>query len=224
MNWATDLGVKRGAVVAVTTDWGKGVGDMVAYYAPRAGLTVSRQDVDKAHTVFAPQVAALKDARAEVVFLALNPDQAGNFVRAARAASYRPVILGTDNLTAGEFTSTAGSSAADVRYVLPPAAPGSAIRADVVRALRQKLRLPDSEEPHPFALYGYDTMWTLYRAMKAGKGNPERGAEFLESYRGEGATGPIQFTKAHDVVLAGSYRRMIIQKNASGKLAGVEVQ
>jgi len=112
--WASKLGGQRAGIVSVTTDWGKGLDEMLGYYARQHGIQiVARQSVDKSHAVFEPQVSAIKAAGADVVFLAINPDQAGNFVRAARDLNFKPILLGTDNLTSGEFTSSAG----DLRLV-----------------------------------------------------------------------------------------------------------
>lgn len=224
MNWAKELDAKKGAVVAVTTDWGKGMAEMVEYYAKTYGLSAVRFDVDKSHTLFEPIVASLKDKAVGVVFLALNPDQAGNFVRAARAAEFHPIILGTDNLTAGEFTVTAGKAAIGVCYVLPPSSEDSPLRKAVAAKLRSKLGLSSEEEPHPFALYGYDETWLLYRAMKASHGDPDRAVSFLESYEGKGATGLIRFDKNHDVILSGPYRRMEFMVSTTGKIISEEVR
>lgn len=225
LSWASELRLRRGAVVSVTTDWGKGIAEMVTYYAPNYGIEVIGDErVDKAYSVFEPQVAKLKADNAEVVFLALNPDQAGNFVRALADAKYQPAVLGTDNLTAGEFTESAGDTAEGVRYVLPPASTGGTLRPEVTRRLRARLGLPRDQEPHPFAYYGYDAMWTLYRAMRASNSDPDGAVTFLESYRADGATGPIEFTKEHDLRLAGPHQRIELRRGPEGRLVSTVVQ
>jgi len=223
LKWAKDLHADKVTVIAVTTDWGKGVADMVEESSHDFQLKVTRMEVDKSQTLFEPIVSRLKSRKDSTVILAVNPDQAGNFVRATQKFDFHPNILGTDNLTAGEFTSTAGDTAVGIRYVLPPTPKKNDIRNTVIAKLRSRLGLAATEDPHPFALYGYDETWLVYRAMKAAHGDPDKAVSFLESYKGVGATGPLQFDKQHDVVLSGNYRRMSFRRDATAKVVADEV-
>ena len=226
LQWGRELGLDSATIVAVNTDWGNGIKAMVQHYAKQYAMTLGETiSVDPSHTVFDPQVASLKAAGAKGVVLALNPDQAGNFARSLRATDFTTTVLGTDNLTAGEFSQAAGSAASGFRYVLPPQSPGSQTRAAVVEKLRGRLRLPAGEEPHPFALYGYDAAWTLFRAIKGGGQDPEAAATFLRSYSGNGATGPIAFTERNDLKLTGDYQRFEIRADPSTqRLAATQVE
>jgi ABC-type branched-subunit amino acid transport system substrate-binding protein len=217
--WAQDLGLHKAGIVSVMTDWGKGMKEMLQTHGSSDGSLISIeiiQDVEKTHSIFDPQVAVLKKRGIDVVFLALNPDQAANFANAVSRARFKTAIIGTDNLTAGEFTSGSGKNSLGVRYVLPPRQFGSPANDQQIASIKTRLGLAKDEQPHPFILYGYDATRILYNAIVASDGDTEKAVQYLEKISYEGLTGKVIFDEKHDVKLSSPYQRFQFRKGSKG--------
>ena len=219
VRWATELKLQRAAVVYLDDVWGEGLKEAFAKQFPAQGGTVAIEVKTVAkQEAFGDMAAALQKAKPDVVMLFLRPSEAGLLLTACAQLGLKARFMGTDNLTGSEVRMTGGVAVAGVMYVVPRSR--ASAKASHFRKLfdnyRQQMGFSASAEPPLFAVMGYDAIHVLAVAIEGGGAQVEPAIRALETLRHDGASGPIEFTKNHDLKVSQAYARYEYFKEPEG--------
>ena len=133
--------------------------------------------------------------RAQLLFVAAGPDDAGPLVRELRAAGYRQPIMGGDSYDSPELIKTARQTGGDV-YFTTHAAFGLEHSTPAMRRFTALYRSAYGRPPeNAFAGLGFDAVNLVARAItRAKSADPEAVRDALEETRGSaGVTGGLSY-------------------------------
>ena len=133
--------------------------------------------------------------RAQLLFVAAGPDDAGPLVRELRAAGYRQPIMGGDSFDSAELIKAARQTGGGV-YFTTHAAFGLAHSTPRCAGSRRCIAPPTGGPPeNAFAGLGFDAVNLVARAItRAKSADPKAVRDALEETRGSaGVTGGLSY-------------------------------
>ncbi len=159
------LGTKAGIIYNNAIDYSIGICETFKAKAAELGLEIVAESAfsDDNNADFSVQVAAMKDAGADVVFLPIYYTPASMILTQAKAVDYSPIFFGVDGMDGILNLEGFDKSLAEGVMLLTPFA------ADAEDELTQnfvaKYKEIYGEVPNQFAADGYDGMYALNQAM-----------------------------------------------------------
>ena len=185
---------KKIFVIDDGTDYGKGLGTVVRNALPK-GTLVGNDQVDGTNhqTDFSATVTKVKGSGADALFFGGYYPEAGLLVKQLRAAGWKGLFMSGDGSEDPAFVKTAGAAAAEGSYLSAPAGPAPADFSQ---------KFAKSNGGNPAGLYStqaYDAANIFLAGLEAGKTSHTDMNEFIDSYTGDGVSGPIAFDDKGDI-------------------------
>jgi branched-chain amino acid transport system substrate-binding protein len=210
VRWAVELKLQRAAVVYLDDAWGSGLKDAFARTYPASGGTVALEvKTASKQQAFREVALALRKARPDLVLLFLRPLEAGLLLTACAELGLKARFMGTDTLTGSEVHVTGGVAVAGVMYVVPRSRPSPTAGhfGKLFATYRQRMGFAPTADPPLYAVLGYDAVHVLAKAIEAAGPEVEPAIRALEGLQHTGASGPIAFSKNHDLLVTTPYAR-----------------
>ncbi|MBQ1899969.1 MAG: ABC transporter substrate-binding protein [Erysipelotrichaceae bacterium] len=155
---------KIGIIYQSSVDYSKGIYQTFAAEAEKLGLNVVETQAFTDEKDFSVQIAKMKDAGAEVVFLPIYYDEASMIL--TQAGDYSPIWFGVDGMDGILGVENFDTSLAEGVYLLTPFAADAT--DDLTVSFVKKYNDLFGEVPMQFAADAYDAVYVLYNACKAG--------------------------------------------------------
>ena len=155
---------KIGIIYQSSVDYSKGIYQTFAAEAEKIGLNVVETQAFTDEKDFSVQIAKVRDAGAEVVFLPIYYDEASMIL--TQAGDYSPVWFGVDGMDGILGVENFDTSLAEGVYLLTPFAADATDELTV--SFVKKYDELFGEVPMQFAADAYDAVYVLYNACKAG--------------------------------------------------------
>ncbi len=169
------LATKVGVIYNNSIDYSMGIYQSFEAKAKELGLEIVAASAfsDDNNADFSVQIAQMKDAGAELVFLPIYYTPASNILTQAAAVDYKPIFFGVDGMD-GILTGVEGfdTSLAEGVMLLTPFSADA--QDDLTKSFVAKYaELSNNEVPNQFAADAYDGIYALYEAVKAANITPE---------------------------------------------------
>ena len=177
------LGTKIGIIYNNAIDYSIGIRDTFKTKAEELGLEIVAESAfsDDSNADFSVQVAAMKDAGAEVVFLPIYYTPASMILTQAKAVDYAPLFFGVDGMDGILGLEGFDTSLAEGVMLLTPFSADA--QDEKTQAFVGKYQELYGEIPNQFAADSYDGMYALYEAVKntgiTAETSPEDACEML---------------------------------------------
>lgn len=159
------LGTKIGIIYNNAIDYSIGIRDTFKTKAEELGLEIVAESAfsDDSNADFSVQVAAMKDAGAEVVFLPIYYTPASMILTQAKAVDYAPLFFGVDGMDGILGLEGFDTSLAEGVMLLTPFSADA--EDEKTQAFVAKYQELYGEVPNQFAADTYDGMYALYQAV-----------------------------------------------------------
>ncbi|NIR32635.1 MAG: amino acid ABC transporter substrate-binding protein [Gammaproteobacteria bacterium] len=196
-----DFGIEKANFLVVNNDWGLGAGDKFSAMLKQHGAEVGvRETMDAAATDLSAQLAKIKNAGGDTLFLTTGVEQITLVLKQATALRVPHRIITTGGSSSpDQLIEQAGSAAEGTYHILffAPWFPESAPNPDVATRFVNEW----NERDYNFAgltegFRGYDGIMTIAAAIRAaGKAEPEAIRDALWGVEVDGVNGDISFIK-----------------------------
>lgn len=200
-DFARDLGLRRVAVLAVSTGYGAALREAFsrrfAEHPRRVVATIVFPPGDTAG--LDRSIRTLSNLSADGVYIVGDDAETADILSRLREGGVRSVALGTSWLSAG-LVRRAGQAAEGIVFPTPTFDPDSddPVTARFVEAYRARY----GETPDAWSAEGYDAFGVIFEALRrAGSADPDalrRSLAAIDDYRG--ASGRVAFDEVGDVV------------------------
>ncbi len=159
------LGTKAGIIYNNAIDYSIGICETFKAKAAELGLEIVAESAfsDDNNADFSVQVAAMKDAGADVVFLPIYYTPASMILTQAKAVDYSPIFFGVDGMDGILNLEGFDKSLAEGVMLLTPFAADA--EDELTKNFVAKYKEIYGEVPNQFAADGYDGMYALNQAM-----------------------------------------------------------
>jgi branched-chain amino acid transport system substrate-binding protein len=172
---------KKVFVIDDGQDYSKGLGGKVK--AELGDALVDSDQISVGDTNMSAVVQAVKSSGADAVFYAGYYTEAGLLAKQLRQGGFTGTFMSGDGAEDPNFVKVAGAQAANGAVLSAPAAPAP----------------KDFGASGLYATQAYDAANIFLAAVKDGAKTSEAINDFIGSYTGEGASGPIAFDKYGDI-------------------------
>ncbi|MGN6160513.1 MAG: branched-chain amino acid ABC transporter substrate-binding protein [Marmoricola sp.] len=179
-------------VIAIQDDSDYGIGLVKVLKSKLGSAVIATDSVTTGQTDFSATVSKVKGSGATVLFYGGYYAESGLLAKQLRAGGWKGTFVSGDGSEDPKFISTAGASAANGALLSAPAGPAPASFNTEYQALIHS----------PAGLYStqaYDATNIVLAGIKAGKTSHADLNNFINSYTGTGASGPIAFDANGDV-------------------------
>ena len=159
------LGTKIGIIYNNAIDYSIGICETFKAKAAELGLEIVAESAfsDDSNADFSVQVAAMKDAGADVVFLPIYYTPASMILTQANAVGYAPLFFGVDGMDGILGLEGFDTSLAEGVMLLTPFSADA--EDEMTQSFVGKYQELYGEIPNQFAADAYDGMYALYQAM-----------------------------------------------------------
>ncbi len=189
--WAVnELGAKRIAIVADTSDYGKANAESVAEFVPAAGGEVVSTDLLPAgSTDFRTLLTGLKGQEVDAIYFGGVITEAGILAKQMQEVGLDLPILGISGIYDAEFINVAGTAAEKAIVSYPAAAATPALdKLDADYAAREF-----AEPSSPYTKYAFDAANIIIQAVNEAGTDKVELTEAIRNITHEGANGTITF-------------------------------
>ncbi len=201
---ATQLGAKKVAVIDDSSEYGKGLADVVAASLTKAGVTiVDREAIDPNGNDYSSTVNKVKAAGADAIFYGGYYSQAARFVKQLRDAGVTAKFASGDGTLDQKFIGGAGP-AAQGAFVSCTCALTTASTAAPVVAFNAAYKAAYGADPATYSAEGYDAATAFLMAIEAGKKTGPDINAFLATEDFQGVSKPIKFSSTGELAGGGS--------------------
>ena len=161
------LGTKIGVIYNNGSDYSVGIYQTFMAKAAELGLEVVAESTfsSEDNADFSVQVAAMKDAGADVVFLPIYYTPASVILTQANAMGYAPTFFGVDGMDGILTAENFDASLAEGVYLLTPFSADS--EDEMTQNFVAEYQDRFGEIPNQFGADAYDAIYTLYQAIQA---------------------------------------------------------
>ena len=169
---ADDLKAKNVAVVWVNNDFGKGGRDGVMKELKARGVNVSADiSTEAAQVDFAADVAKLRAATADAIFIYLHEEESARILKEIQKAGIKTPLIGETTLLNQKVIELAGDAANGVRGHVGLSADAP---VDTIRAFNKAFQAKYNYVPDHNAMKGYLGVYTIKAGtQKMGKADPK---------------------------------------------------
>ena len=195
-----ELGYETVAVMNSTDDSAKTTADTFEALCAEEGLTITtREQCDQDDSDFSGQIARLLDTNPDVIFMSLQGNTFGPFVRQLRNSGYTGMICSSQTLSSDQLEVAGMSPNTDYIFVAYPYVTYPDVESctiDNVKEFCQNYLDEFGEMPqHESAYRGWDTMMVLQEAARiAGANDDDSLREATHQVKIEGLGGQIDYT------------------------------
>ncbi|HMM93887.1 branched-chain amino acid ABC transporter substrate-binding protein [Phycicoccus sp.] len=193
------VGAKKVYVVDDAQDYSKGLATVVKDSLGAAA--VGSDEIQVKQTDMSATVTKITAAGADAVFYGGYYTEAGLLVKQLRQAGWKGTFMSGDGAEDPSFVKVAGA-AGDGAILSAPAAPAPADFAS-------KVKEDTGNEAGLYTTQSYDAANIFLAALKAGKTEPKDINDFINSYSGDGVSGPISFDDKGDIKTSTIYAYMV---------------
>lgn len=172
------LATKVGVIYNNSIDYSVGIYQSFEAKAKELGLEIVAASTfsDDKNPDFSVQIAQMKDAGAELVFLPIYYTPASNILTQAAAVDYKPVFFGVDGMDGILGVEGFDTSLAEGVMLLTPFSADA--EDDLTKSFVTKYAEQyNNEVPNQFAADAYDGIYALYAAVQAANITPETSPE-----------------------------------------------
>lgn len=184
------LGEKKIYLVSDVDDYSKGLAKVVAEGLGDA--KVGQDKVQTGQTDMSAVVTKVKASGADAVFYAGYYAEAGLLAKQLRQAGFEGTFMSGDGAQDPAFVKAAGAEAANGAWLSAPAAPAPA-------DFGSKYKDVVGADAGLYSTQAYDATNIFLAAIDDGAADSKAINDFIGSYKGDGASGPIEFDKNGDV-------------------------
>lgn len=159
------LGEKVGIIYNNAIDYSIGICETFKARAAELGMEIVAESAfsDDSNADFSVQVAAMKEAGADVVFLPIYYTPASMILTQAKAVDYAPIFFGVDGMDGILGLEGFDKSLAEGVMLLTPFSADA--EDEQTKSFVAKYQELHGEIPNQFAADAYDGMYALYQAM-----------------------------------------------------------
>jgi branched-chain amino acid transport system substrate-binding protein len=183
-------GAKKVFVADDGSDYGKGLADFVR---DALGSAVADNDtVTTGQTDFSATVTKVKASGADAFFYGGYYAEAGLLAKQLRQGGFKGLFMSGDGSEDPQFVKAAGAQAANGAILTAPAAPAPA-------DFNGKYKAVNGSDSGLYSTQSYDAANIYLAALDAGKTSHEDVIAFIDSYTGDGVSGPIAFDDKGDI-------------------------
>ncbi|MFT3872107.1 MAG: branched-chain amino acid ABC transporter substrate-binding protein [Nocardioides sp.] len=183
-------GASKVFVVDDGSDYGKGLASFVTDGLGDA--VVGSDTVQTGQTDFSATVTKVTAANADALFYGGYYAEAGLLVKQLRQAGYKGLFMSGDGSEDPAFVKAAGAQAAEGAILTAPAGPAPA-------DFNEKYKAVNGSDSGLYSTQSYDAANIFLDGLKDGKTSHEDLNEFVNSYTGDGVSGPIEFDEHGDI-------------------------
>ena len=183
-------GAKKVFVVDDGQDYSKG---LAGYVKDGLGDAAAGDDqISVGQTDMSAVVTQIKAADADAVFYAGYYAEAGLLAKQLRQSGFKGTFMSGDGSQDPAFVKAAGAQGAEGAVLSAPAAPAPPDFNDRVKAAT-------GSDAGLYSTQAYDATNIFLAAFEDGKTSPKDINDFIGSYEGDGASGPISFDDKGDI-------------------------
>ncbi len=195
--WSLDNQYKRVAVFFANDDWGNGILKAAKdFLRSNNGQIVAELSVEPGVRDFRSLIKKLSNAKPDIIFLFAYAPEAGLIVKQLRDMNIRLPIIGSDNLSAGEFVNVGSNVVDSVMFVLPVEGEG-----EIFLNFREKYKEKYGEYPSINSIKSYDVVKLAAYAIRNVGYDSEKISNFLRNLKNyKGASGVIEFDEHGDIM------------------------
>jgi branched-chain amino acid transport system substrate-binding protein len=193
------VGAKKVFVIDDAQDYSKGLATVVK--DSLGSTAVGYDQIQVKQTDMSAVVTKVTAAKADAVFYGGYYTEAGLLVKQLRQAGWKGTFMSGDGAEDPAFVKVAGQ-AGDGAILSAPAAPAPADFAT-------KVKDDTGSEAGLYTTQAYDAANIFLEALKAGKTEAKDINDFINSYNGEGVSGPISFDEKGDIKTSTIYAYMV---------------
>lgn len=190
------VGAEKVFVVDDGQDYSKGLASYVS--GGLGDAQVGDDQITVGQTDMSAVVTQIKAAEADAVFYAGYYAEAGLLAKQLRQAGYEGTFMSGDGSQDPAFVKAAGADAANGAVLSAPAAPAPA-------DFNANFKAVNGVDAGLYSTQAYDATNIFLAAFEDGKTDPEAINDFIGSYEGEGASGPIAFDDKGDITSSTIY-------------------
>jgi branched-chain amino acid transport system substrate-binding protein len=184
------VGASKPFVIDDGSDYGKG---LATYVKKALGSAVSGTDVvQTGQTDFSASVTAVQGADADAVFYGGYYAEAGLLAKQLRQAGYKGLFMSGDGSEDPAFVKAAGAAAANGAILTAPAGPAPA-------DFNTKYKAVNNVDAGLYSTQSYDAANIFLAGIDSGASDYAAMNDFINSYTGEGVSGPIAFDDKGDI-------------------------
>jgi branched-chain amino acid transport system substrate-binding protein len=196
---ASELGLRRVAVLDDGTLYGTGIADLVASALPAlGGQVVVRQAIDPASRDYTTALAEAEASGAEAVFFGGTDEPAARLVRQLRELGSDALFTAPDAVLTSSFITAAGPAAAGA-VISCPCAPAAAGERAELRLFASRYLDAFGAAVGPFAPEAYDAATLLLGAIDEAGDDREGVRRAVDAAEIEGVTRTIRFDERGEV-------------------------
>ncbi len=193
-------GAKKVYVVDDAQDYSKGLADVV-----KDGLgdaLAGSDQIQVGQTDMSAVVTKVKSSGADAIFYGGYYAEAGLLVKQLRQGGFKGTFMSGDGSQDPAFVKAAGGDAAEGSILSAPAAPAPA-------DFNGKYNEVNGADAGLYSTQAYDCANIFLAGLDEAGADPEKLNEFIGSYSGEGASGPISFDDKGDVTATTIYAYLV---------------
>lgn len=183
------------AVVYVTNEYGLGLVDMFEKrFSELGGHVAIKEPYKFEESDFRTIVAKLRQSKPEVIYLAGNQKEMGKFMKQFAEAGISATIVSDIGFLEPDCLNVAGKAAEGVIVPVPYFNPEDS-KMKEAHEFGESYKAKFKEYPSLAVAVGYDSMILMDKAIRAGDGDPEKGAAAIRNLKNyDGAMGILNFT------------------------------
>lgn len=195
------LSGKKVFVIDDASDYGKGLATVVAQTL--GSSKVGTDEVQTGQTDFSATVTRVKGSTADAVFYGGYYPEAGLLVKQLRQAGWKGTFMSGDGSEDPAFVKAAGAQAAEGAVLSAPAGPAPA-------DFNAKYKSANGgADAGLYSTQAYDAANIFLGGIDAGKADHSAMNDFVNSYTGNGVSGPIAFDSKGDIKESTIYAYMV---------------
>lgn len=196
VDWLTETGAKRVAILVIENDYGVGQKDIAVKRLAEKGLEpVIVETVLPEASDLRTQVERIEKTKPDAVLLLTHSPEAGYFLKQAKESGFFSTFYGGDALSDPSIVSIAGDAAEGVRYMLPAKGSGPAYEK-FANAYRQAY----SAEPDAVGLKAYALTQVAADALRHAAYGGAALQAYLAAHTFETAMGSVRFDSNGDII------------------------
>jgi branched-chain amino acid transport system substrate-binding protein len=214
-------GYQKVVVIDDTTDYGKGVADIVQAGLEKGGVAVQRISVVNTTTDYGSTAAQVASAGAQAMFYGGYDAQAGQLAKALQAAGFTGDKYGGNGVKSTVFTQGAGA-AGDGWFF--SCGCSDAVTAPAAKSFTEAYKKAFNTEPSTYSPEAFDAANALIEAIKAAAANGTPTRESVNAAVNEldykGITTTVKFDQTGELDASSQIINLFQQENGAIKILG----
>jgi branched-chain amino acid transport system substrate-binding protein len=189
-------GQRKAGVFYANDDWGRGIlNSAQSKFHSLGGQVAASESIEPGVKDFRSIIRKILIADPDIIWLFAYAPEAGQIVKQLREQKSSIPVIGSDNLSAGEFTNVGPENVEGVKFVLPVEGEGKAYDE-----FRERFKNKYGESPSINSIKSYDTVKLAAEAIKKAGYDAGKISRYLKEEQDfTGASGRITFDEHGDI-------------------------